>query len=126
MPEPQVAAAADAGGDDQPTPTKRFDHFLREHRSGGLNNEASEKMAEAVTAAYETGKKATVEIKVVIDPKAEGDGSIVVVSDGVKAKIPQPKRPTSIFFADQRGNLSRQHPNQQQFDGLREANSEKS
>ena len=126
MPEPQVAVAADAGAGDQPTPTKRFDHFLREHRHGGLNNEASEVMAEAVQAAYETGKKATVEIKVSIDPKAEGDGTLVIVSDEVKAKIPQPKRPTSLFFADERGNLSRQHPNQQSFDGLHEAGAEKS
>lgn len=119
MPEPALNAEAQAEANEPPA-VKPFGAFLHEHRGAGLHNEAGEKLAELVAAVCEYQKKGSITITIDVAP-AEGDTHSVVVSDTLKAKVPQASTPASRFFSDDHGNLSRRDPRQPEIAGLRDA-----
>jgi len=72
---------------------------------GRMRDEADAKLREIVAAMQETGKGGKLSIEFSIQPnKSTG---VVEVSYDVKAKIPQPRKFASIFFATPDNNLSR-------------------
>lgn len=87
-----------------------FAAVLQEQRSGGLHSELSEQLAAVVAAVAEHGKPGSVMVTLNVKP-SEMPGAIVV-SDDVKAKVPQPDKPASLFYSDDHGNLSRRDPRQ--------------
>ncbi len=121
MPEPATAEAQTPDSTDAPA-VKPFGAFLHEHRGAGLHNEAGEKLAEVVAAVIELQKKGSLTIQIEVAP-ADGDTHSVVVTDALKAKVPQPTPPASRFFSDDHGNLSRRDPRQPELTGLRDASS---
>lgn len=112
MPEAalQKAAAPEAGGEETPA-VKPFGAFLHEHRNAGLHNEAGEALAEVVARVVELQKKGSVTLTINVEP-AKGDENSVIVTDSLKAKVPQAPAPPSRFFSDPHGNLSRRDPRQ--------------
>lgn len=90
--------------------TKPFGQFLLEQRNGGLHGELSDALRELVEAVAQHGKAGSLTLTVKVSPtKSFGQFEVV---DEVKAKLPEPERGGSLFFADDRGNLSRTNPHQ--------------
>lgn len=89
---------------------KPFAAFLQEQRNGGLHGELSDAISEVVAAALEHGKKG--QLVLTIDVKPNADGATVLITDKIKATVPEPNRGAAIWFVDGDGNLSRRNPAQ--------------
>lgn len=87
-----------------------FSDVLSEINKGVIADEAATKVAEIVRAVQETGKKGTLKLVIEIAP-VKGNDTIVQVSGSVDAKPPRAAAPTSFFYPDDSGNLSRNDPN---------------
>ena len=87
-----------------------FADVLSEVNRGVVADEAATKLAELVAAVQETGKKGTLKVVIEVAP-VKGNDTIVQVSGAVEAKTPRPAAPTSFFYPDDSGNLSRNDPN---------------
>lgn len=111
-PEPEDEAAENVT-------VKPFGAWLQEQRGGVLHSELSEYLQEIAAAALEFGKVGKLVLTVKLEPNE--DGSSLFIADEVKATVPEPDRPKSLFFADSAGNLSRRDPRQKEIPGLREA-----
>ena len=95
------------GGPGNPKP---FSQFLLEQRNGSLHGELSDTLRELVEAVVQHGKPGALTLTVKVSPtKSYGQYEVV---DEVKVKAPEPDRGASLFFADDRGNLSRSNPRQ--------------
>lgn len=91
-----------------------FAAFLQEQAGGKTHTELSEALRDLVARVQDTGKKGTVTLAVHVEPM-KGDPRILVIHDEIKLKLPEHDRKASIFFADARGNLTRDNPDQPQL-----------
>ena len=87
-----------------------FAEVLSEVNKGVVADEAATRLAELVAAVQETGRKGTLKVTVEIAP-VKGNDTIVQVSGSVEARPPKAPAPTSFFYPDESGNLSRNDPN---------------
>lgn len=92
----------------------RLSELLITHAKGSTDAEAGAALAQVVAAVAETEKNGAVTIKLSVKPVKKTDGAIAITAE-VVAKVPQHDAPASIWYADDGGQLSRQHPNQMQF-----------
>jgi len=90
--------------------TTEFASLLLTHAKGRAHDEATRKLREAVEAVQQTGKAASVTVKLDIKP-VDKIPNAFRVSDTVTAKIPEDRR-TSMWFGDDQGGLHRNDPNQ--------------
>ena len=96
-----------------------FADALREINGGKSHDELSVALRDLTASVKETGRKGTLTYQVTIAPM-KGNPDVLQVSDKVVARIPEPDRKASIFFADAAGNLTRTDPAQLTFESLRE------
>lgn len=91
-----------------------FASVLLDIGKGRLHARLSEQLAEIVAAVAETGKKGTLTLKIEVKPLPKADQHTHVVSGASAAKVPESDdaSPTSVFFSDADGNLSRNDPRQ--------------
>lgn len=94
-----------------PVRTDLFAHVLREMRYGNLLNEASELLADAVQAARDTRKKATVTLTITVNPDKADTGQYTL-EDDLKSKLPKLPKGATIMFGTPEGNLQRNDPRQ--------------
>lgn len=87
-----------------------FLSVLQQHRKGEVLSDLAEAMREVAGAVTLTGKAGTVMLKIKIRPASKGGA--LVVEDEVKTALPKTETQGSIFFADDKGNLLREDPNQ--------------
>jgi hypothetical protein len=92
--------------------TRPFAEWLHEQRQGALAAELSEVLNELVEAVHRHGRTGTLTLAIKVAPAGK-NGHTVVVSDEVKAKLPEGERGDSIFFVDPDMNLIRHDPNQE-------------
>lgn len=104
---------------DDETFVRPFADALREINAGRSHDELSIALRDLTAAVKETGRKGTLTYQVTVSPM-KGNGDVLNVIDKVVARIPEPDRKASVFFADSDGNLTRTDPNQLTFEGLRE------
>ena len=97
--------------------SNEFANFLNQHRRGQAANEAGASLREAIVASLDTGKKATLTIKVVVEPK--GDDQVQMTVD-VATKLPKAPIPPSMFWVED-GTLKKSDPKQPELP-LREVN----
>ena len=97
-------------GTPQDPPTKLFAAWLQEQREGLLHGELTEALAEVAAAVVDLNKPGSLNLTLKVQPAGKGQAA-VFITDEVKAKQPVDK-PSMMFFADGRGNLSRRDPNQ--------------
>ena len=90
-----------------------FSDWLEEHRRGATHAELSQALAEVAAAVAETNKVGTISLKIKISPSGDG---MVVVTDEINAKAPEPDRSASLYFYDDIGNLTREDPRQQRLE----------
>ena len=110
---------AKANSPDDDSFVRPFADSLREINGGRSHDELSIALRDLTAAVKETGRKGTLTYQVVVAPM-KGNPDVLQVTDKVAARIPEPDRKASIFFADTDGNLTRTDPNQLTFEGLRE------
>jgi len=94
-----------------------FAAVLQEIGGGKLAARVSAQLAELAAAVTATGKKGKVTVSIEIAPLRKADANTLVVTGASTAKVPEGEdaSPTSVFFADAGGNLSRNDPRQQQL-----------
>jgi hypothetical protein len=85
-----------------------FASWLQDQRGGGLHGELTDELADLVTAVREHDKPGTLTLTITVKPNADS----FFVSDEVKVKAPRAERGSSLFFADDTGNLMRRDPRQ--------------
>ena len=90
-----------------------FLSVLQNHRRGGTLTDLAEAMREVTEAALATGKAGAVILKFKV--RAAAKSGALVVEDEIKTTLPKTEAEGSIFFADDRGNLLREDPNQKQL-----------
>lgn len=90
---------------------------LLEIGGGRLHKRLSEQLAEVTQAVAETGKKGVLTLKIEVKPLPKADSKTLVVTGSSASKAPESDdaSPTSVFFADDDGNLSRSDPRQPQL-----------
>lgn len=97
------------------TPTKSTDPkaptdtvaIFQNMRRGALLADISDAMRTVTQHVRSTRKKGVVTIKLTIEPNAKGDSEMLRITDEVALKLPKADSGSSIFFADDDGNLSR-------------------
>lgn len=103
-----------------------FAAVLQEHAKGTPHARLSEALADLTAAVAATGKKGTITLTVTVAPVSKGAQNALTLSTKIAAKIPEgdDAAPTSVFFTDDHGNLTRSDPNQPSLP-LREVSSPK-
>jgi hypothetical protein len=91
-----------------------FASALLEIGGGRLHARLSDQLAEITKAVKETGKKGLLTLKIEVKPVPKASTNTLLVTGSSAAKAPEPEEdsPTSIFFADDDGNLTRSDPRQ--------------
>lgn len=92
-----------------------FFDTLREIRRGEILDDAAALLNKAVKAVDETGKPAKLTIELTIKPAAKIPGTYVI-SDKVRAKLPELPVGETILFGTPEGNLQARDPRQVEID----------
>lgn len=98
------------GPDTAAAHVRPFADVLSEVNRGVIADEAATELAKLVSAVQQTGKKGTLKVLIEVAP-VKGNDTIVQVSGAVDVRAPRPASPTSFFYPDDDGNLSRNDPN---------------
>lgn len=87
---------------------------FQEIGGGSLHTRISEQLAELTAAVTDTGKKGTLTVTLTVAPIKPGHTSTLVVSGKSVLKAPEgdDQSPSSVFFPDAAGNLTREDPSQ--------------
>lgn len=88
-----------------------FAAILQELAKGTVHTELSTALADLMVAVQEHQKKGSITLKLTVEPK----GDAYSVSSDITVAAPKAK-PSSIFFADDSGNLTRSDPRQEAFE----------
>lgn len=91
-----------------------FEGVLRHQRKGKMLSELSQSLQAAVLAVVEHNEAATVTLTLKVSP-ANGDASAMSVQDEIKSKLPQPRKPNTLFYSTDDGRLVREDPNQKEM-----------
>lgn len=87
-------------------------------QDGGTVEEIQEKIRTAIQAARETGKKAKVTITLEFQRNGDQNSRKVIVTDTVKATIPDGYRDATMLFATDEGDLTTTNPDQGMLEGV--------
>jgi hypothetical protein len=104
-------AAPQQGGEDARDQVRPFAAFLHDQRGGVLHSELSEALAEVSQAVMLHNKGGKVTLTISVKPAGNAEHT-VFIGDDVKVQVPQAEKPTSMFFVDDEGNVSRRDPRQ--------------
>jgi len=91
--------------------TRPFFDTLREIRHGQILDDAADELSKAVRAVDETGKAAKLTIELPIKPAAKIPGTYVI-SDKVRAKLPELPVGETILYGTPEANLQARDPRQ--------------
>lgn len=103
--------------------TRPFFDTLREIRRGAILDDCADELAKCVRAVEETGKPATLTIQLTLKPASKAQGAYVV-SDKVRAKLPELPTGETILFGTPEGNLQARDPRQPELPELRRVETE--
>jgi hypothetical protein len=89
-----------------------FTEFLLQQAYGGTHDELTYGLHDLIAAVKDHGKAGSLTLTISVAPVGAGAERQVMVTDRVALKAPTGKRPTSMFFVDDDGNLTRKDPRQ--------------
>ncbi len=92
-----------------------FFDTARDIRHGQMLEDCADELARVVAAVEETGKPAKLVIEITVKPASRGQGA-VVVSDRVRAKLPELPVGETILFVTPENNLVANDPRQKGLD----------
>lgn len=94
-------------------PDSAFLSVLQHHRAGEAMADLGDAMRTVTEAVQLAGKPGSITFKITITPA--GAKGAIIVADDIKTTLPKLDKVTSIFFADDSGNLVRNDPNQREL-----------
>jgi hypothetical protein len=97
---------------------REFGSFLLEQARGKTHDELSQALHDVTAKVIETGKKGSLTLTLSIGLLDKDPSNGLVITDEIKVKLPEHDRPSSVFYPDRAGNLSRRDPNQMSFEDL--------
>lgn len=100
---------------------KQAADMLRQLRYGTLQDELTEEIRAMVLAVTNAKKAGKITLTLSFKPVKSGQ---IEISDDIKVARPKEDKATSLFFPTVEGNLERQDPRQQQFEGIRSVDQE--
>lgn len=88
--------------------------IVQEIGGGTLHTRLSEQLAELTAAVTDTGKKGTLTVQLTVAPIKPGNTTTLIVTGKSVLKAPErdDQAPSSVFFPDAAGNLTRDDPSQ--------------
>lgn len=92
---------------------KPYSQIFNELRYGAAAQEADDALMQCVAGVKATGKQATLTVRITLKPPSKSGINYIEIIDEVIAKIPEPDRPSSVFFPTADNGLSKQDPRQQ-------------
>lgn len=115
---------------DQPDETdeplvRPFASVLQEIQQGVAHDELSVAFRDLILAVEETGKGGKLTFTLDVKPLKSGDG-VLVLTPAHAVKLPQHDRKASLFYATKNGNVTKDNPNQLDFDSLKVVEGKKS
>lgn len=97
----------------QTVPTEaKFLATLKAMREGKVSLELDASFADIVGAVMSTGKKAELNIKIIVTPVKGGDPNMLFVSDKISVTLPKLDKLATMFYAQDDLSLSRRDPRQ--------------
>jgi hypothetical protein len=96
---------------------RTFVDTLRDLRAGEVLEQLDTQLQELVQAVQSTGAGGQLTLTVIVAP-TKGAAEAVVVKDQIKLKKPEIKSAGTLMFPTPEGNLSRQHPKQDELPGI--------
>jgi hypothetical protein len=93
-----------------------FNETLIQINSGATVQELNDALQQVVAAVRATGKCGAVTLTVKVAPAAKNAADVLVVESQVKARLPEPERGMTIFYATEDNRLVRNDPRQQRLD----------
>lgn len=97
---------------------ERITTTIAEIRRGALNQEAAEEMAKVIQAVRETGKAGKLTITIDVKPLANHEGAVTVRGKAT-GTLPRVDSKDEVFFTTDGGELTRNHPKQDELPGLK-------
>jgi len=99
-----------------------FFDTLRDVRAGEVLDELAAKLQELVHAVQSTNGSGRLTLHLDVKPM-KGSSEAVVITDEIKLKKPEIKSKGTVMFPTPEGNLTRQHPRQDDLPGITLASS---
>jgi hypothetical protein len=90
-----------------------FQKTLLDVNNGAAVVELSEKLAAVVAAVRATGKAGSVTLTLKVARASKNTPDVFLLSADVKARVPEPERGSTIFYATDENMLVRNDPKQQ-------------
>lgn len=102
---------------DDDTQVRPFAAILTELHGGRVHARLTDQLADLTSAVTSTGKKGTLTIQLEVKPLKAGQNDVlqVIAKSVLKAPEGEDAAPTTVFYADDSGNLTRDDPNQPQL-----------
>lgn len=88
-----------------------FAEVLMQQARGRTHDDLSQSLHQLIAAVQETGKGGKLQLTIDVKP-LKGDTNTLAVTASTACKLPQVDQPSSIFFVDGEGNLTRNDPRQ--------------
>lgn len=89
-----------------------LDTFV-ETRNGGLAIDCEKALEAVVQGVRKTGKTGTFKLELKVVPTGKGlDVDTIFIKDTIKAEVPEMDKKLSLFYADDKGQLSKRDPRQ--------------
>ncbi len=93
-----------------------FPETILQINNGAAVAELSDALSKVVAAVRATGKSGSITLTVKVAPAAKNSTDVLMVESQVKARMPEPERGMTIFYATEDNRLVRNDPQQQRLD----------
>lgn len=105
---------------------KQFNQVFAELRGGLVQKQASDHLQELVKRVKESGRKGSITITLSLEPHGKDNMEAYVYAKVTSKLPPAPEiADASVFFATDKGDLLRDHPDQRTIKGLEVASDER-
>ena len=102
---------------EESTPSAILDLF-KAMRNGQALDDLDAKLIQATEACVKTGKKSTLDIKLVIELSESGEVPQITIGEVTKLKLPEAPKPATLMFISKEGKLTRRDPRQVEIPGI--------
>jgi hypothetical protein len=96
--------------------TRPFADIFNSLRRGKTHREAGNLLQELVREVQATGRQGSMTIRLKVSRNKSG---MVEIDDTLTTVLPKPDRDSSLYFADDDGNLTKDDPRQPEIPGIR-------
>ncbi len=92
---------------------------ITDMRDGSLLQDLDESLLNVLAHVRNSGRKGEVTLKLTIRPASKGSVATLLLDAQIRETLPKLEFPTSVFYANDTGGLSRRDERQPEMSGLR-------